>query len=106
MITSVDEVVFLEKKALVYLKDIKGALSSKFNYAIRFLACGSLSERFGVPLVDDWLSDVGKLSVRHALPSDQDFLIEPFGINASYSAQSHAIEIVQSKSFIEGDLLC
>ena len=35
------------------------------------------------------------------LLSDQDFLIEPFGINESYSAQSDAIEIVGSKSFIE-----
>lgn len=101
MIPSVDEVVFLEKKVLVYLKDIKGALSSRFNCAIRFLACGSLSESFGVSLVDDCFNDIRKLSVRHALLSDPDFLVETFGINASYSAYSHTIEIFQSKSFIE-----
>ena len=101
MIPSVDEVVLLEEKALVYLKDIKGALSIRFNCPIRFMACGSLSERFGVPLVNDWISGIAGKFVRHALLSDQDFLIEPFGITASYSAQSHTIEIVQSESFIK-----
>ena len=101
LIPSVDEVVLLEEKALRYLNGIKGALSSRFNCQIHFMACGSLSERFGVPLVNDWIGDIGRISVKHALLSDQDFLIEPFGITASYSAQSDTLEIVQSESFIE-----
>ena len=101
LIPSVDEVVLLEEKALRYLNGIKGALSSRFNCEIHFMACGSLSERFGVPLVNDWIGDIGRISVKHALLSDQDFLIEPFGITASYSAQSDTLEIVQSESFIE-----
>ena len=101
MIPSIDEVVLLEEKALVYLKDIKGALNSRFNCSIRFMASGSLSERFRVPLVNDWISGIAGKVVRHALLSDQDFLIESFGITASYSAQSHTVEILQSESYIE-----
>ena len=102
LIPSVDEVVLLEEKALGYLNGIKAALSSRFNCAIHFTACGSLSERFGVPLVNDWIGDIGRISVKHALLSDQDFIIEPCEITASYSAaQSDTIEIVQSESFIE-----
>ena len=101
VIPSEDEVVLIEEKASVYLKDIKGALSSRFNCSIRFMACGSIPERFGVPLVDDWISDVGKIHDAHALLSDNDFLEEPFGITASYSAQSYTVEIVQWESFIE-----
>ena len=40
VIPSEDEVVLIEEKASVYLKDIKGALSSRFNCSIRFMACG------------------------------------------------------------------
>ena len=81
MIPSEDEVVLIEEKASVYLKDIEGALSSRFNCSIRFMACGSIPERFGVPLVDDWISDVGKIHDAHALLSDNDFLVEPFWNN-------------------------
>ena len=101
MIPSTDEVVLLEKKASVYHKAIKGALSSRFNCSIRFMACGSVPERFGVPLVNDWISDVGQMEDAHALLSDQDFLVEPRGITASYSAQFDKVEIVQRKSCIE-----
>ena len=47
------------------------------------------------------LEMLGNYQLDILLLSDQDFLIEPFGINESYSAQSDAIEIVGSKSFIE-----
>ena len=98
-IPSLDEVILLEEKALVCLKDIKGALSKRFNCPIRLIPCGSIPERFSVPIVNDWIGDVGKVDHwNHALLSDQDFLIEPFSITASYSAQSHKIEIVQSES--------
>ena len=102
MIPSLDQANVLENKALTYLQGIKGALSSKFGCEIRIMACGSIPERFAVPLVQDWISDINKGPYyNHALFSDQDFLIEPCGITASYSAQSHTIEIVKSESCIE-----
>ena len=100
-IPTVDEIVLLEEKAIVYLKDINGVLSNRFNCAVRFIVCGSLSEAFGMPLVNDWISDIGRKVNRHPLLTDQDFFIEPSEITASYSSQSDTIEIVQSKSFIE-----
>lgn len=52
--------------------------------------------------MEDWIGDIGKEWIRHTLLSDQDFLLEPSGITASYSAaQSDTLEIVQSESFIE-----
>ena len=101
LIPSVDEMVLLEEEAVVYLKDINGVLSNRFNCAVRFITCGSLSEGFGVPLVNDWISDIGRKINRHPLLTDQDFFIEPSEITASYSSQSDTIEIVQSNSFIE-----
>ena len=101
-IPSLDEVVLLEEKALVYFKDIERALSSRFNCEIRLMACGSIPERFSVPITNDWIRDYGEIDPwNHALLSDQDFLIVPFPITASYSAQSDKIEIVQSESFTE-----
>ena len=101
MIPSLDEVIVLENNALAYLEDIKGALRSS-NCAIRIMACVTIPERLTVPLVKDWISDIDTGPYyNHALFSDQDFLIEPFGITASYSAQSHTIEIVKSESCIE-----
>ena len=101
MIPSLDEVIVLENNALAYLEDIKGALRSS-NCAIRIMACVIIPERLTVPLVKDWISDIDTGPYyNHALFSDQDFLIEPFGITASYSAQSHTIEIVKSESCIE-----
>ena len=102
MIPSLDEMVLLENKALAYIEGFKGTLSSRFNCAIHLVACGSIPERFAVPLMEDWIGDIGEEWIRHALLSDQDFLIEPAGITASYSAtQSDTLEIVQSDSFIE-----
>ena len=102
MIPSLDQANVLENKALTYLQGIKGALSSKFGCEIRIMACGSIPERFAVPLVQDWISDINKGPYyNHALFSDQDFLIEPCGITATYSAQSDTIEIVESESCIE-----
>ena len=99
---SLDEAILLEEKALVYLKDIKGALSRRFHCPIRLMTCGSIPERFSVPVMNDWIGDIREIDLwSHALLSDQDFLIEPFPITASYSAQSHKIEIVQSESFTE-----
>ena len=98
MIPSVDEVDFLEGKVLRYFKDIKKALISSFNCEICFMASGSVPERFGVPLVDDWITNNGSIRDIHALLSDLDFLIKPSGITASYSAGT--IEIVRSESFI------
>ena len=51
-----------------------------------------------MPLVDNWLRNY---ELDMLLLSDQVFLIESFEINESYPAESHTIEIVQSKSFIE-----
>ena len=100
VVPNIYEVDYVEKKTLVYLGDIKGALHSKFSCAIRLMACGSIPERFAVPLSKDWTSAF--LGVLHTtLVPDQDFLIELTGITASYSAQPHIIEIVQSESFIE-----
>ena len=101
MIPTGDEVNLLERKAQVYLKYIKRDFRNRFIWSIDFMTCGSVPERFGVPLVSDWISNIGKISDIHALVSDQDFLIEPFGITASYSAQPHTVEIVQSESYIE-----
>ena len=103
---SLDEVILLEEKALVYLEDIKRAFSSRFNCEIRSMACGSIPERFSVPIVKDWFGNGirkrGQFDLwSHALFSDQDFLIEPSLLTASYSAQSDTIEIVQNESFIE-----
>ena len=101
-IPSLDEVILLEERALVYLKDIKGALSNRFNCAIRLMACGSIPERFSGPIMNEWIHNNSEFNLwAHALLSDQDFLIEPFPMTASYSAQSHKIEIVQGESFIE-----
>ena len=101
MIPNEEKVDYLEEKALVYLKWIKEALESRFNYTIRFVASGSIPERFGVPLVDYWIDNIGKSEDRHALLADQDFLIQPCEITASYSSQPNAIEIVQSESCFE-----
>ena len=101
MIPNEEKVDYLEEKALVYLRGIKEALESRFNCAIRFVASGSIPERFGVPLVDYWIDNIGKTRDRHALLSDQDFLIEPTEITASYSFQPNTIEIVQSESCVE-----
>ena len=54
-IPSSDEVIHLEEKALVYLKDIKTALSSRFNCKICLITCESIPERFSVPIVNDWV---------------------------------------------------
>ena len=101
---SLDEVILLEEKALVYLEDIKRDLSSRFNCEIRLKACGSIPERFSVPIVKDWFGNgIRKFEPwnHHALFSDQDFLIEPLLLTASYSGQSDKIELVQNESFIE-----
>ena len=101
MIPTGDKVDLLECKAQVYLKYIKRAFRNRSDWPITFKTCGSVPERFGVPLVSDWISNIGKISDIHALVSDQDFLIERFGITASYSAQCHTVEIVRSESYIE-----
>ena len=101
MIPSEEKVDCLEEKALVYLKGIREALKNRFKCTIRFMASGSIPERFGVPLVDDWVDNIGKMKDRHALLSDQDFLIEPLGITASYLSQPDTIKIDQSESCIE-----
>ena len=98
LIPSEDEVDLLEEKALVSLQDIKEAISSKFNCAINILLSGSMPERFGVPFVDDWIDDIGTLNKSPGLLSDQDFLIEPSTIIASYSFKCSRLEIVQDIS--------
>ena len=101
VIPDIYEIIYLEHNALVYFGDIRGALSSRFSCPIRLMACGSIPERFAAPLGIDWISGITRRMIGHALLSDQDFLIEPSGITASFSAQSRTIEIFQSESFIE-----
>ena len=101
MIPNKEKVDYLEEKALFYLKRIKEALESRFNCTICFVASGSIPERFGVPLVDYWIDNIGKTKDRHALLSDQDFLIQPCEITASYTSQPDTIEIVQGELCVE-----
>ena len=101
VIPDIYEIIYLEHNALVYFGDIRGAFSSRFSCPIRLMACGSIPERFAAPLGIDWISGITRRMIGHALLSDQDFLIEPSGITASFSAQSRTIEIFQSESFIE-----
>ena len=101
MIPNEEKVNYLEEKALDCFSGIKEALESTFNCTIHFVASGSIPERFGVPLVDYWIDNIGKTRDRHALLSDQDFLIQPCEITASYSSQPNTIEIVQSESCVE-----
>ena len=91
MIPSEVQVIVLEEKALVYLKDIKEAFSRRFNYEIRFMTSGCIPERFVVPLVFDWIGNNDEICI---------VLSEHFGVKASYSSQSYTIEIVQSESSI------
>ena len=102
LVPSKDEVDLLEENTLVYLQGIKEALSSRFNCAVSILPSGSIPERFGVPFINDWIDDISTLYETPEILSDQDFLIEPFTIIASYSFQSSTLEIVQGNSFNEG----
>ena len=95
-IPTITQITILEDKSQIYLNDIKRSLKEKFNCAISIMLSGSLPERFGVPLVYDWVSITGKLKQSHALLTDQDFLIEPLGIIASYSNRISTLEIVQN----------
>ena len=53
----------LEEKALVYRKGIKEALGCRFQCLIRLMASWNIPERFGVPLVDDWIDNIGLINV-------------------------------------------
>ena len=101
MIPSKNQVNLLEKKALVYLEPINETLSKRFNCTIRFMASGSIRERFGVPLGNYSIDNIGIIEERIALLSDQDFLIESTELIASYKCQSDLVEIVQSESCVE-----
>ena len=96
-----DKVDLLEENASVYLQGIKEPLSSRFNCTISILASGSIPERFGVPFVKDWIDDIGTVNESLGLLSDQDFLIEPFTIIASYSFHCSTLEVVQDNSCYE-----
>ena len=96
-----DEVDLLKENASVYLQGIKEPLSSRFNCAISILPSGSIPERFGVPFVKHWIDDIGTVNESLGLLSDQDFLIEPFTIIASYSFHCSTLEIVQDNSCYE-----
>ena len=98
---SADEVVLTNEKVLIFFKDIKETLSSGFNCEIRLIACGSIPERFAALQMIDWNIEIMNRDRVRALPSDQDVLIEPSKITASYLAQPDTIEIVQRESFIE-----
>ena len=100
-IPTITQITILEDKSQIYLADIKRSLKERFNCAITIMLSGSLPERFGVPLVYDWVSITGKLEQNHALLTDQDFLIEPFGIIASYSDSLNTLEIVQNEPNME-----
>ena len=100
-IPTITQITILEDKSQIYLTDIKRSLKERFNCAITIMLSGSLPERFGVPLVYDWVSITGKLEQNHALLTDQDFLIEPFGIIASYSDSLNTLEIVQNEPNME-----
>ena len=101
VIPSADEVVLTKEKVLIYFKDIKETLSSGFNCEIRLITCGSIPERFAALQMIDWNIELMNRDRVRALLSDQDVLIEPSEITASYSAQPDTIEIVQRESFIE-----
>ena len=64
MITSEEKVDHLDEKALVYCKGIKEALECGFHCTIRLMASGSIPERFGVPLVDDRIDNIGLTKVQ------------------------------------------
>ena len=101
VIPTIIQIAILEDKSQIYLTGIKRSLKERFNCAITIMLSGSLPERFGVPLIYDWVSITGKLEQNHALLTDQDFLIEPLGIIAGYSDSLNTLQIVQNEPNME-----